>query len=154
MSRKFNCVMALCALIMVYSSNMALAQGGSLTLCGVVDNSPQDLNPLLGIVQVNCNLGTGTFAGSATETQHANYDSINVEGSFKGSGTLLVSNNYNLGNWVGHGYEWVRLNGTLNDPTGLTTGQTSLLGQASATTFSNNAATSLALSHEPPPVEG
>ncbi len=137
---KVNYLSMLFALSLLCACNLAVAQGTSLTLCGVADNSPLDLNPLPGIVQVNCNLGTGTFVGSATQTVLNNYDSINIVGAFTGSGSLNVSNNYNFGSWVGHGYEWVRLNGTLTNPTGLTTGNESLQGSTTASTFNNNSA--------------
>lgn len=121
----------------------------SLTLCGVLDNSPQDTNPTVGAVSTICILPAGgTFQGTAREVSGDGFYSIIYEGTFTGSnsGQVILQGSY--GNLLGPGILLSQFSGDL-----IGGGQGAFFTQtAVATTFSNNPA--VASWSFPPPVVG
>ena len=68
----------------ILAAMLAQAGGASagiltLNLCGVLDNSANDLNPAPGIVEVFCPTSSGFFSGTAVESKTATSDTI-IEG--------------------------------------------------------------------------
>jgi hypothetical protein len=137
---------AFCILFGTIESAAAL----SLTLCGVSDNGPGDLDGRESIVAVRCNLNagepvapgapaSGSFEGSAQETNIHNSDHILVNGFARGAGSLPVSNSYNFD--PGRGVLGTAIGGELVGPPGTrTTGAEMIIGTATASSFDMNPA--------------
>lgn len=122
----------------------ALAWGGSSTpaeaafiFCGTLDNGPGDFNGTPGIIQSNCNVGSGAFTGTAQEIKGFNRDVIRVVGTLTGNGALITTSDYDIGPWVGPGFLFASARGRYTGFPSLLTG---LLVTGSANTFSNNPA--------------
>jgi hypothetical protein len=83
------------------------ALASTLTLCGVVDQSLQDLDPRLGFVRAPCGLvGGGTLSATAQETVTATMDVITLSPSLltgTNPGVPVVFNTYNFP--AGTGFE-------------------------------------------------
>lgn len=123
-----------CALAL---AGVASEARSAVILCGVVDQSPQDLDNAIGIVRTTCLVGggTGAFDGTAQEFQAPNFDLIVMRGLLTGAGSITATNTYNQGPWVGNGGELAFVRGRSVNAAG-----GSISVTATASTFNNNSA--------------
>lgn len=109
-----------------------------LKLCDIDDGGAGDLNAAIGQVSGSCSTALGSFAGTLRETKRHNFDSMALEGTLTGKGSLTFSNVYDIGPWQGDGSEWALILGDLTTSAPNAAWSLSLTGFA--TTFSNNSA--------------
>jgi PEP-CTERM motif len=111
----------------------------SFYLLGVQDNGPGDLSPAAGVIELKNFViggGTGMFTGTATENVQPFSDSITVQGTVTGSGTILTSNSYD--DYPNQrGYEGIILQGVLKGPVDA---GASISGTTVSSSFDNNPA--------------
>lgn len=119
----------------------------ALTLCGVLDNSPNDLDPALGSVSIGfCNfgfLGSGTFSGEATEVVTPTLDRITITGTFTGQtfGLAELASNTYPATFKGPGTLSASIVGQLEYPgMPFSSGGEFFTLQSNATTFNNSPA--------------
>jgi len=75
---------------------LAVPADATLTLCGVSDQSAGDSDAAVGVVATTCDLGTGMFSGSASESNLGRFDQISITGLLEGFGTVQATNSYSF----------------------------------------------------------
>lgn len=135
MKFKLGSMCALTSLAVMLASESVSA--AALTLCGVLDETIQDLaRPLPGVVRANCGVFAGiTVIATAEEHVTPNRDLIVVSSTLPGAGTQTVSNIYPAFN--GPGFLRVAFEGELEKIMGLgnSVGGETLTVSATASTF-------------------